>query len=359
MLIGRRSALAGSAALGAATVARRASGQSAPTGGLESTLVVRTTGGAFEQALKRDFFDPFTKATGVRVVPFVASYGDMMAKAAAMEAANRVEWDLISPQYYELSKLSNMLTDLGDCSAMPNIAKEGVANACGRYGLLYVVGGQFLAYNPDVFKAEKPASWADFWNVERFPGPRALPNTGSPWATLIASLVADGVEPRKLFPLDLDRAFAKLDKIKPHVAVWWRTGSQSQQVMRSGNAVMSLMWSGTAYEGKHQGIPLDWTWKDAIADFGAWAMLKNAPHPNAARAFLDFYVTNPEAHAAFAREMGYSTSSRQGQALLPPELKQELGADPATFNQIIVPDADWLEQHRASTLDRWNQWISA
>ena len=357
MPIYRRSLLAGSAALGAMPILDRAAWSQSTA--LESTVVVRTTGGVFEQALKRNFFDPFTQATGVRVVPFVASYGDMMAKATAMEAAGRVEWDIISPQYYELSKLSNLLADLGDCGAMPNVASQGVPNACGRYGVLYVVGGQFLAYNSEIFRNEKPASWADFWNVDKFPGKRALPNTGSPWATLIASLLADGVEPAKLFPLDLDRAFAKLDQIKPHVAVWWRTGAQSQQVMRSGNAVMSLMWSGGAYDAKKQGLPLDWTWKDAIADFGAWAVLKGAPHPNAARAFINFYMANPEAHAAFSREMGYSTPSRAGQALLTPEEKQELGANPATMQQVISPDADWLEQHRAPTLERWNKWISA
>ncbi len=360
MPIHRRSLLAGSAALGMAPVLGRAArAQGAPGGALEGSVVIRTTGGAFEQALKRNFFDPFTKATGVRVVPFVASYGDMMAKATAMETAGRVEWDIISPQYYELSKLSNLLTDLGDCSAMPNVAAQGVPNACGRYGVLYVVGGQFLAYNPEVFRNDKPASWVDFWNVDKFPGQRALPNTGSPWATLIAALVADGEEPAKLFPLDLDRAFAKLDQIKPHVAVWWRTGAQSQQVMRSGNAVMSLMWSGTAYDAKKQGVPLDWSWTNAVADFGAWAILKGAPHPNAARAFIDFYMSNPEAHGAFSREMGYTTSSRAGQALLTPAEKQELGADPATAQQIISPNADWLEQYRASTLERWNKWISA
>src|SRR5690242_1007836 len=52
-------------------------------GGLEPEVVIRTTGGVFEAALKKNFFDPFTKATGVRVVPFASSYGDMMAKAAA------------------------------------------------------------------------------------------------------------------------------------------------------------------------------------------------------------------------------------------------------------------------------------
>ena len=330
-----------------------------PAGKVEDTLVIRTTGGVFEAALKKNFFDPFTKATGVKVVPVAASYGDMMAKSAAMKAAGKVEWDIISPQYYELSKLSDLVVDLGDCAAMPNVASQGIPQACGRYGVLYLVGGQVMAYDPRAFPGKKPQTWADFWDVKTFPGARALPNTGSPWATLIAALIADGVVPAKLFPLDLDRAFAKLDKIKPHVAVWWKTGAQSQQVMRQGDAVMSLMWSGTAYATKKSGVPLEWSWTNAVADFGSWTILKGAPHPNAARAFIDFYMTNPEHHAAFSREMGYATSNKASGAMLTDAEKSELGAVPAITSQIISPDADWLEKNRAAALERWNRWISA
>ena len=82
----------------------------------EGQVVVRTTGGAFEAALKKNFFDPFSKATGIKIVPVAASYGEMMARSTAMIGAGSVEWDIISPQFYELSKLQNLLTDLGDCS---------------------------------------------------------------------------------------------------------------------------------------------------------------------------------------------------------------------------------------------------
>lgn len=344
---------AAAAALGARPGAAQTAGK------LEDTLVIRTTGGVFEEALKKNFFDPFTKATGVKVVPVAASYGDMMAKATAMETAGKVEWDIISPQYYELGKLTNLAADLGDCSAMPNVASQGIPKTCGRYGVLYLTGGQVLAFDPQTFKDRQPKDWSDFWDVKTFPGPRALPNTGSPWATLIAALIADGVTADKLFPLDLDRAFAKLDQIKPNVAVWWKTGAQSQQVMRQGDAVMSLMWSGTAYASKKDGVPLDWTWTHAVADFGAWVILKGAPHPNAARAFIDFYMGNPENHAAFSRSMGYSTPNKKGQDLLTAAEKAELGAKPEIVEQIIIPDADWLEKNRAMALERWSRWISA
>ena len=358
MSLNRRDLLIRSAVLGALPMVGEAARAQAP-GGLEDSVVIRTTGGVFEQGLKKHFFDPFTKATGVKVIPVAASYGEMMAKTAAMIAANNVEWDIISPQYYELEKLSQFLVDLGDCGAMPNVAKEGVANACGRYGVLYLIGGQVLTYNTQAFKDKKPTKWADLWDVKTFPGPRALPNTGSPWANLIISLVADGVEPAKLFPLDLDRAFRKLDEIKPHVAVWWRTGNQAQQLWRAGDAVLGLTWSGTAYATKRNGAPIEWTYDNAVADFGSWGILKGAPHPKAARAFIDFYMTNPENHAGFAREIGYTTSNKASSALLNEEEKKDLVSSPETLRQIINLDADWLEKHRASTLDRWNKWLSA
>jgi mannopine transport system substrate-binding protein len=358
MSVNRRELLIRSAGLGVLPLVGSAAFAQAPSK-LEDSLIIRTTGGIFEQALKRNFFDPFAKATGVKVVPVAASYGEMMAKTAAMNAANNVEWDVISPQYYELEKLSQYLVDLGDCSAMPNVAKHGVANACGRYGVLYLIGGQVLTWSTDAFKDKKPTKWADLWDVKTFPGPRAMPNTGSPWANIIISLLADGVEPAKLFPLDLDRAFAKLDQLKPHVAVWWRTGNQSQQVWRAGDAVLGLMWSGTAYATKRAGVPIEWTYDNAVADFGSWGILKGAPHPNAARAFINFYMANPEAHAAFAREMGYATSNKESLSLLSEEVKKDLVSNPETLQQIINLDADWLEKHRASTLDRWNKWLSA
>ncbi len=327
--------------------------------GLEPTVVIRTTGGVFEAALKRNFFDPFTAATGVRVVPVAASYGDMMAKSAAMQAAGHVEWDIISPQFTELDTISQYFEDLGDCASMPNVAADGVAGACGRYGVLYLTGAQVLAWNPNTYKDKVPQSWADFWDTKTFPGRRALPNTGSPWATLMLALLADGVPADKLFPLDLDRSFHKLDAIKPEVATWWRTGNQSLTMWGSDDIAMSMMWSGTAYAGKRSGIPMEWTYNQSIADFGAWCILKGAPHPHAARAFIDYYMSNPAHHAAFSEEMGYTTSNLASHALLTAEEKKELISTPEMLAGIIKVDAVWLNANRARMLNRWNEWVSA
>lgn len=327
---------------------------------LENTLVVRTTGGVFEAALKRHFFDPFTRATGTRIVPVATSYGEMITKTVAMHKANAVEWDIISPQIFELENLSEYLLDLGDCSAMPNVASQGVPGACVRWGVHYLTGGNVLTWNTETLRDKAPRSWADFWDVQKFPGRRALPSYGNPWNNSLAlALLADGVAPANLFPMDLDRAFRKLDEIKPHIAVWWKTGAQSQQILRSGEVDMTMMWAGTAFATRRAGVPIAWTYHQAIADLAAWAILRGAPHPNAAKAFINFYIANPEAHAAFAREMGYATSNKGGVGLLPPEIRDELVSSPEVLAGLVRMDANWVEANRAATLDRWNRWLAA
>lgn len=353
MIPTRRSMLLGAAGLGLLPALAHAASP------LESTLLIRTTGGVFEAALKRNFFDPFSKASGVRVIPFAASYGDMMAKSAAMEAAGAVEWDIISPQYDELTQISKYLADLGDCSSMPNVARDGVPGTCGRYGVLYLTGGQPLTWNTSIIKGRKPQGWADFFDTKTFPGRRAIPNTGSPWATLLMALLADGVPRDKLFPLDLDRAFRKLDTIKPDVAVWWKTGDQSVKMWTQDEIAMSLMFGGSAYAAKRRGEPIDYTYNQAVADFGAWAILKGAPHPNAARAFIDFFMTDPEAHARFGQEMGYTTSNAAAGALLKPEDRADLLSTPEKLASVIRVDYVWLAEHRAAVINRFQSWVSS
>ena len=73
--------------------------------------------------------------------------------------------------------------------------------------------------------------------MKAFPGPRSLEN--SPKGNLEFALLADGVAPDKLYPLDVDRAFKKLDQIKHHIPVWWTNGAQHVQLLIDGEVSMS------------------------------------------------------------------------------------------------------------------------
>lgn len=110
----------------------------------------------------------------------------------------------------------------------------------------YGVGSFFfsfvLGYNEGKLGANKPQDWSALFDTKTFPGKRALYKWPSP-GVLELALLADGVPADKLYPLDLDRAFKKLDTIKKDI-VWWGGGAQSQQLLAS----VKRAWvsSGTA-----------------------------------------------------------------------------------------------------------------
>ncbi|GGE41050.1 ABC transporter substrate-binding protein [Agaricicola taiwanensis] len=318
-------------------------------------LVIVTSGGTFEKALQKNFYEAFTAETGIKVHPVSASYAEQWAKARAMAESGRTEWDIVTVGIGEDAANRDLLEKL-DCAGMPNVKTQAIDGACREYTLLRTIGGTVLAYNTDTFKEKAPASWADFWDVAAFPGPRAMPNYGAPYVSLAVALLADGAPLSEVRDraLDVPRAFAKLDKVKPDVSIWWKTGDQSQQAFRNGEVVMSMMWSGRAMQLQQAGQPIEVVWNNASAELSSWGILKNAPHKEAAKAFLNFFMSRPEAHLAFSSQVFWDTANRAA-------LDKTYGSSETfmkRFENMITYDSAWLAENRSEIVTRWNDWIS-
>lgn len=325
-------------------------------------LVIAGGAGGYLERVRKAFYDPFTAATGIKITAVSAPYGEKAARLKAMHEVNRVEWDIVTLSLDFLGpSVTPYLRDVGDCSAVPNVVRYGIEGACLRYGILFEVGGVPLVYDARALPAgrRQPRSWADFWNVKEFPGPRAMPNVGIPWWPLMAALQADGVPRQSLFPLDLDRAFRKMDEIKPHVAVWWRNGDQSQQIIRNREVMMSMMYSGRAFQLRSQGVPVNIVWDGAPIDAVFWAVTKNAPRPQAALAFLDYVFTRPEAHADYTRASFYDTSQKDALKLLSSEEQKAHATHPDNLRRLARVDRDWVAENRDRVTERWLKWLAS
>ena len=55
--------------------------------------------------------------------------------------------------------------------------------------------------------------------------------------------MADGVAADKLYPLDVNRAFKSLTKIKSKI-YWWESGAQGSQILIDGEVPVSMEWIG-------------------------------------------------------------------------------------------------------------------
>src|SRR5207248_4250020 len=65
-----------------------------PSVGWTQQVVIATTGGDYEKVLREAWFDPFTKATGIKVVTVSATNTEMRARVKAMTEPETVIWDI-------------------------------------------------------------------------------------------------------------------------------------------------------------------------------------------------------------------------------------------------------------------------
>ena len=121
-----------------------------------------------------------------------------------------------------------------------------------------------------------PDSWADFWDVEAFPGKRCMP--AWPRFNMEAALMADGVAKEDLYPLDMDRALAKLEEIKPHVTKWWTTSAQSPQLLLDGEADMCMAYTGSTSILALEGAPIEVEWNEGFVYYDFFSIPKGAPN---------------------------------------------------------------------------------
>ena len=201
-------------------------------------------GGAWKKAATKAFGEPFTQKTGI---PMAYQDPYTFPKLRAMHEAHAMQVDVVSIQGEEIYRAEgmNMIMPLDfsviDRSVLdPKQLRYG--NAIGGHALSYCI-----CYNKKTWPGEQhPASWADFWDIEKFPGRRAL-RTDPLW-TVEAALKADGVKDSEFYPLDLERAFRSLERIKPHIKTWWSDNSLSQQLMEQEEVDLIAMMNGRATE---------------------------------------------------------------------------------------------------------------
>lgn len=213
-----------------------------------------------------------------------------------------------------------------------------------------------IAWNPATVK-EAPKTWADFWNVEKFPGKRALRK--DPRATLEAALLADGVAMKDLYPLDLDRAFAKLREIKPHITAWWNSGAESQQMIRDGGIDMMAMYNARVESVISDGGSAAYTFNEGLMDFGCWAIVKGSDKVDLSMKILAEFV-KPEYQAEMTVLSNYGAANTK--IAETGKISDAVLAKIPTSPQNIAGQGflapDWWAEHGAEAKERFDQLLT-
>ena len=241
-------------------------------------------GGAYQEAQRKAWLEPYSELTGVE---FSEDENSSNATIKAQVEAGQVTWDVVDVgNDFGLDAHKDLLEPL-DYTLIPR--DEVIEGFAGDYRVADMTYGVALAYNTEKTAGQVPAGWADFFDTAKFPGKRGMWDY-SQGGIFEVALMADGVKPADLYPLDLPRATKKLDTIKDDF-VFWGSGAESQELIGSGEVAMTLIWNGRGWSAKHtDGKPVEIQWNQQIVTADYFVVPKGTPNKEAAMRFIAYAI---------------------------------------------------------------------
>ncbi len=316
------------------------------------TLKVCSYGGSYQESQRKALIQPFADKFGVKIIE---ESGPDIAKVKAQVDTKSYNWDVVDLETRHIARgeLENLLEPIDtNVVNLEGIDKKAIRKAA--------VGNIFwttsLAYNKKALGGKKPcASWADFWDVKNFPGPRALQDQAA--FNLEFALMADGVAKDKIYPIDVPRAFKKMDEIKDHIAVWWKSGAEQIQLLTSAEAHYASAWNGRVNVAQGKGVPLEIVWEGGILDLDWWAIPRGNPNKDLAMKFIDFAIKAERQGEQMQKYIAYGPTNLGAFKYISAERAKELPSYPDNLKKQIVQDADYWGPNLAPLTEQWKTWI--
>jgi putative spermidine/putrescine transport system substrate-binding protein len=335
----------------------KGSGSSGGTGGsaaASTEVVYAGFGGTYDSNVKKYMYDPFTSQTHIKVV-MTTNAPDPIAPIQAQVKSGHPQWDYMILNSATLAEAIRLdLCDAVDYSKLPNSTGYTSDTFKNKSGAGMWVFSSNLFWNTKAVKGT-PQNWADVWDTKRFPGKRGFLST-DPQKTLTVALLADGVAIKDLYPLDLDRAFTSLDKIKSQ-SVFLDINTLTNQIAQQ-DIVMGMQNITRIKLAATDGIPLAYNWNQYLADTSFYSPLKGAKHLDAYYKLTNF-VLSPPMQQLQPKDFGYTPSTKDGLSTIPLSTQKDLPASTVTQDQAVFASVDeWATQGVEATT-KFTTWLSS
>ncbi|MEO0819816.1 MAG: ABC transporter substrate-binding protein [Pseudomonadota bacterium] len=251
----------------------------------DKTVTIASWGGSYQEAQSKALFEPAAADTGIVVKQ--ETYGGMSDVRLQVQTG-AVTLDIVASGSGSAARAAaeGLLEKL-------DYGKIDVSEFYPTLYTDYCVGGDVFstvyAWNTETIGEDGPQSWADFWDVEKFPGTRAY--RGKVSGALEPALLADGVPPDQVYEVlgseeGIERALDKIRELKPHIAVFWTSGAQHAQLMKDGEVDMTTGWNGRFDNAAKDGAKVAYSFNEALLDYDCFAIPKGAPNKETAMEFL-------------------------------------------------------------------------
>jgi putative spermidine/putrescine transport system substrate-binding protein len=318
-------------------------------------LRIAAYGGSAQDAERKAYFQPFEAMSGIKVHDFA---GADLNKVKAMVDTGNVEWDVVQLSQGSVANLrkhgdyfEKIDYDLVDTANIDPVYRSD-------YACDMLVWSEVMGYRTDAFNGAVPVGWKDFWDLKKFPGDRALGGAGPSTPELEFALMAAGVPTDKLYPIDIDKAFASYDNVKSSVVKWWETGAVPVQMLTDKDVVLTSVWNGRMAAIQAAGVPAAISWDQGMLKRDAWGVPKGSPNKANAMKFIAFStMAVPQARLSSLIPYGF-VNSGSPQYVTPKQLAL-LPSAPEIKAKLVPYDYAWWSQNRDAVIARWNKWILA
>ena len=323
-----------------------------PAYGQSKEMVVVNFGGDAVTAMTKAWAEPFNKTSNIKAV--IDGSGPTSAKIKAMVESGKVTWDCVDRNLISALELGRQgLLEKVDYSIVDK-SKLRPQHA-GEWGVGAYIYAYVLAYQTDAFGGRAPKTWKDFYNLKDFPGKRTMRKYLD--GQLETALLADGVAPAKLYPLDVKRALDKIKSIKKDV-FFWNTGAESQQLFRDKEVAMGCVWNTRAMVAKRESNgKVDFTFNEGNAWVGAWLVPKGNPAGKDVFKFIAA-TQDPASQVELFKALGNGPVNPAAAAMVPADMRALDPGSPENYARQNLADTEWYAVNSASVLNQYLEAIS-
>ena len=322
------------------------------------SVTIASWGGSYQDAQSKALFQPASAATGIEVKE--ETYGGM-SDVRLQVTTGAVTLDIVASG-------SGSAARAGEEGLLEEL-DYNVIDVSNFYPTLYskyCVGGDVFstvyAWNTDTYGENGPQSWADFWDVEKFPGSRAY--RGKVAGALEPALMADGVAPEDVYKVlsseeGIDRAINKIRQLKPHIEVFWSSGAQQAQLMKDGEVDMTTGWNGRFDNAKKDGAKVAYSFNQALLDYDCFAIPKGAPNKDTAMKFLG-EISKPEYQANLPLYITYGPTNKAAYTIgkIDDAAARALPSHPDNTAKQLPISLDWYSKWETIAAEKYQNMLT-
>ena len=337
----------------------------APTPPNEITFTSWT--GPYMRSQMLGFVRPFEQKIGARVN--VEHYSGGISEIRDQVESANVTWDVVDLTQADSLRAceEGLLEDLSGIN-LPN-GKDGTAaaddfvnGALNKCGVGVIQWSTAYGYASGAFEGNTPATINDFFDIEAFPGVRAIRN--DPTVIMEWALMADGVARDDVYATleteeGVAKALAKMDSIKSGLQLW-SSGLEPVRMLEAGDVVMSSLWATSAASAQEpDGSNFQIVFDGRVLELDLFGIPKGSLYKEEAMEFIRF-ASSTESLANMVSYLPNGPTRKSSLGLLSDDVLAKIPNSPAYADNLsIVSDAAWWANNHGRLEEAFQAWLNS